>query len=157
MSRVWILSAVLVASLLAGPSASGTRAQDTEKKKDKDSVELVVRGCLKGRALQANDVRLAEEEERAPVIQARTFRVDGAREILDEVKRQNKRYVEATGRVKRSALTPAGAGITVGRTRITVLPGAGDPSRMRQPTPNAGVVHIDVTAVRVVAESCPSK
>jgi hypothetical protein len=152
------LSALLVASLFASPAAAGAPPQeDAEKKKDKDSVGLVVSGCLKGRALQADDVRPANEEEQAPLIRARTFRVNGAREILDEVKRQNNRYVEVTGRVKRSALTAAGAGITVGRTRITVMPGAGDPSRAPQTSPNAGVLPIEVTAVRVVAERCEGR
>jgi hypothetical protein len=157
MNRIWVSSAaVLVACLFAMPSGWHAQAQDAEKNKDKekDSIELVVRGCLKGRGLQAEDVSLAKDEEQIPAIQARAFRVNGTREILDEIKRQNKRYIEVTGLVKRSALMAPGTGITVGRTRITVMPGAGDPSRMRQPTPNAGVVHIDATAVRVVAESC---
>jgi hypothetical protein len=33
----------------------------------------------------------------------------------------------------------------------------GDPSRTSTPYPNAGVLHLDVTAVRVVVESCSSK
>lgn len=157
MNRACIVSAALVASVSAGVSASA-RTQDTEKSnKEKESVELVVSGCLKGRALQAEDVRPAKEEERLPVVQARAFRVNGARAILDEVKRQHKRYVEVTGLVKRAALTAGGPGITVGRTRITVLPGAGDPSRAPQASPNAGVVPIEVTALRVVAESCAGR
>jgi len=156
MSRACLVSAALVTCLSAGPTSSAARSQDTEKI-NKESVELVVTGCLKGRALQAEDVRPAKEEERAPVVQARAFRVNGARAILDEVKRQNKRYVEVTGLVKRTALTTMGPGITVGRTRITVLPGAGDPSRAPQASPNAGVVPIEVTALRVVAESCAGR
>jgi hypothetical protein len=150
------LALLVVSLVIAAPFAQ--KEEETDKKKDKDSVELVVTGCLKGRALQAEEVRPAKEDEQVPVIQARTFRVNGAREVMDEVKKQNNRYVEATGRVKRSALTTPGPGINVGRARITVTPGSmGNPSRAPQYDPNAGVVHIDVTAVRVLAENCSFK
>ncbi|MGH9313191.1 MAG: hypothetical protein ACRD1S_08330 [Vicinamibacterales bacterium] len=149
--------ALLVASLfIAAPFAQ--KEEETDKKKDRDSVELVVTGCLKGRALQAEEVRPAKENEQVPVIQARTFRVNGAREMLDELKKQNNRYVEATGRVKRLALTAPGPGISVGGARITVTPGSmGNPSRAPQYDTNAGVLHIDVTAVRVLAGNCSLK
>jgi hypothetical protein len=155
------MAARLMAGCLLLSSSAAVALQETkedEKKKDKDSVELVVTGCLKGRALQAEEVRPTKEGDDIPVIQARAFRVDGAREILDEIKKQNNRYVAATGRVKRSALLAPGPGIDVGRGRITVVPGTmGDPSRTSTPYPNAGVLHLDVTAVRVIAESCSSK
>jgi hypothetical protein len=142
--------------VLCGPTAAGQeRTPEDETKKDKDSVELVVKGCLKGRSLEAEEVRPAKEGADIPVIQARAFRVDGARAVLDEIKKQNNRYVEATGRVKRSALLAPGPGIDVGRARITIVPGSmGDPSRAPQYAANAGVLHLDVTAVRVVAERC---
>jgi hypothetical protein len=155
-----LLAPLLVAGLTI-PGAALARQEQTdeaEKKIDKESIELVVTGCLKGRALQAEEVRPTKEADQTAVIQARTFRVNGAREVMDELKKQNNRYVEATGRVKRSSLLAPGPGIDVGRARITVTPGAmGNPSRAPQYDPNAGVLHIDVTAVRVVAESCSNK
>jgi hypothetical protein len=105
--------------VLCGPTAAGQeRTPEDETKKDKDSVELVVKGCLKGRSLEAEEVRPAKEGADIPVIQARAFRVDGARAVLDEIKKM------------------------------------GDPSRAPQYAANAGVLHLDVTAVRVVAERC---
>ncbi|HEX2342744.1 MAG TPA: hypothetical protein VHI98_19855 [Vicinamibacterales bacterium] len=116
-----------------------------------------VTGCLKERALQAEEVRPTIEGDDIPVIQARAFRVNGAREVLDEIKKQNNRCVEATGRVKRSSLLAPGPGIDVGRARIIVTPGAmGDPSRAPQCT-TGGVVHLDITAVRMMSESCSVK
>jgi hypothetical protein len=158
MRPLRIVAPLLAAYLLtSGLAAARQENKDEEenKKKDKDSVELVVTGCLKGRALQAEEVRPAKEDEQAPVVQARTFRVNGTRDVLDEIKKQNNRYVEATGRVKRSTLVAAGPGISVGRARITVTPGSmGNPSRAPQYDQNAGVLHIDVTAVRVLADNC---
>lgn len=155
-----LIAPLLVAALTIPGAAIVARQEQTEedeKKKDKESIELVVTGCLKGRALQAEDVRPAREDD-LTVIQARTFRVNGAREVMDELKKQNNRYVEAKGRVKRSSLAAIGPGIEVGGARITVTPGTmGNPSRAPQHNPNAGVLHIDVTAVRVVSESCSSK
>ena len=155
-----LLAPLLVAGLTIPGAAVVARQEQTEedeKKKDKESIELVVTGCLKGRALQAEEVRPAREDD-LTVIQARTFRVNGAREVMDELKKQNNRYVEAKGRVKRSSLAAIGPGIDVGGARVTVTPGTmGNPSRAPQHNPNAGVLHIDVTAVRMVSESCSSK
>jgi hypothetical protein len=157
MAPARIAARLLAVSLFLSTSAVAAQ-QDTkeeeDKKKDKDSVEILVTGCLKGRALQAEEVRPAREGEDVPVIQARTFRTNGAREILDELKKQDKRYVEVTGRVKRSSLLAPGPGIDVGRGRITVMPGAmGDPSRAPQYA-TSGALHIDVSAVRMVSETC---
>jgi hypothetical protein len=157
MEPIRIMPPLLAACLLLSGSVAARQENkdEADKKKDKDSVELVVIGCLKGRALQAEEVRPADDEEQLPVIQARAFRVNGKREVLDEIKKQNNRYVEATGRVKRSALAAPGPGISVGGARITVTPGAmGNPSRAPQYDQNAGVLHIDVTAVRVLSENC---
>jgi hypothetical protein len=159
LSRVArLLGVSLIVSSSAVAAWQETKeTKEGEKKKDKDSIELVVTGCLKGRALQAEEVRPTIEGDDIPVIQARAFRVNGAREILDEIKKQNNRYVEATGRVKRSSLLAPGPGIDVGRGRITVMPGTmGDPSRSPQYA-TGGVVHLDVTAVRMVSESCSVK
>jgi hypothetical protein len=160
MALSFPIAHVLAAGLILSSSAAAQETQESkegEKKKDKDSIELVVSGCLKGRALQAEEVRPTIEGDDIPVIQARAFRVNGPREILDEIKKQNNRYVEATGRVKRSSLVAPGPGIDVGRARITVTPGAmGDPSRSPQ-YQNAGVVHLEVTAVRMVSETCSTK
>lgn len=151
---------LLLACLIASGPAAAARQQTTEedeKKKDKESIELVVTGCLKGRALQAEEAKPTKEDD-LTVIQARTFRVNGTREVMDEIKKQNNRYVEAKGRVKRSSLAAIGPGIDVGGARITVTPGTmGNPSRAPQYNPNAGVLHIDVTALRVVAENCSVK
>lgn len=159
MRAIGTVASLLVACLISSGGAASARQEQTEedeKKKDKESIELVVTGCLKGRALQAEEVRPAKEDD-LTVIQARTFRVNGAREVMDEITKQNNRYVEAKGRVKRSALLAPGPGIDVGGARITVTPGMGNPSRAPQYNPNAGVLHIDVTAVRMVSESCSTK
>ena len=158
MRAVGTVASLLVACLISSGAAALARQEHTdEKKKDKDSIELVVTGCLKGRALQAEEVRPAKEDD-LTVIQARTFRVNGTREVMDELKKQNNRYVEAKGRVKRSSLAAIGPGIDVGGARITVTPGTmGNPSRAPQHNPNAGVLHIDVTAVRTISETCSFK
>jgi hypothetical protein len=160
MRAIGTVAPLLLACLIASGPAAAARQQTTEedeKKKDKDSIELVVTGCLKGRALQAEEAKPTKEDD-LTVIQARTFRVNGAREVMDEIKKQNNRYVEAKGRVKRSSLAAIGPGIDVGGARITVTPGTmGNPSRAPHYNPNAGVLHIDVTAVRMIAETCSLK
>jgi hypothetical protein len=114
-----------------------------------DSVEITVIGCLKGRALKTVP-RRGVDVERGPHVGERTFRVNGKREVMDEVKRRDRQLVEVIGIVKRSALDDKG--VTAGRVSISGgSPVAGSGGL---PTGADNVPVLDATSVRWRASSC---
>jgi hypothetical protein len=139
------VAVAMVALALAGAQVEG---QEKSRVPD-DSVELTVVGCLKGRAF-TTVTRRDVDVERGPYVGERTFRLNGKREVMDEVKRRNRQLVEVIGVVKRSALDDKG--VTSGRVSITggsPVAGSG-----RVPTGADNVPVMDVTSVRPRAGSC---
>jgi hypothetical protein len=114
-----------------------------------DSVEVTVIGCLKGRALTTVN-RPDAEVERGPYVGERTFRLNGKREVMDEVKRRNRQLVEVIGVVKRSALDDKG--VTSGRVSISGGPPVAGSGHVPAGIDNVPVM--DVTSVRQRAGSC---
>lgn len=141
------MTAVVVMLALA---LAGARANPQEKPRvPEDSVELTVVGCLKGRVLTTVPPREADVQ-RGPVVGERTFRVNGKREVMDEVKKRNRQLVEVVGLVKRSALDDKG--LKAGRVAISggsPVAGSGN-----IPTGIENVPVMDVTSVRLRATSC---
>lgn len=128
-------------------------AQETpqEKKVPKDSLMLVVTGCLKGRVLAVSEAR-REDTQSGPIIKAKSFRVAAKGEVMDDIKRYDNHLVEATGLVKKSALIEPGIkigkGITIGGGPPVAGSGGG------RPVPSEALPVMDVTAVRVRNVSC---
>jgi hypothetical protein len=114
-----------------------------------DSVEVVVIGCLTGRALKTADVKYVDTQS-GPDVRSRTFRVAAKREVMKEIEKENGRLVEVTGIVKRSALDDTGVRVG-GRVEI----GGGSPvSRSGIPSVADSVPVMDVSSVRARASSC---
>jgi hypothetical protein len=115
-----------------------------------DSVELTVVGCLKGRAFSTVPQREADVQ-RGPNVGQRTFRLAGKREVMDEVKKLDRRLVEIVGIVKRSSLDDKG--VKIGGVAISGgSPVAGSGGGVPSGTDNVPVM--DVTSVRERAASC---
>jgi hypothetical protein len=139
------LAAMLVVLALAAP-------QETKQEKPKvpkDSVELTVVGCLKGRVLKTVEQRQADVES-GPNVGARSFHLASKKAVTEEIKRQQGHLVEVTGLVKRSSLDEKG--IKVGRVAI----GGGSPvaGTRSMPNPADNVTVMDVSSVRLRATSC---
>ncbi len=135
--------------VLAG-ALLGARAEPQERPRvPDDSVELTVVGCLKGRSLTTVSRRGANVE-RGPYVGERIFRLNGKKDVLDEVKKRNRQLVEVVGLVKRSALDDKG--IKSGRVSI----GGGSPVAGGAGIPHGGgdVPVMDVSSVRMRATSC---
>jgi hypothetical protein len=145
--KTMTIAALVIALALAGI------AQETpqEKKVPKDSLMLVVTGCLKGRVLAVSDVR-QEDTQTGPIVKAKSFRVAAKGDVMDDIKKYDKHLVEATGLVKKSALIEpglkVGKGITIGGGPPMAGSGAG------RPVPSEALPVMDVTAVRVRNVSC---
>ena len=98
------LAAMLVVLALAAPQEP---PQEKPKKVPKDSVELTVVGCLKGRVLKTVDRRETDVES-GPYVGARSFHLASKKPVSEEIKRQQGHLVEVTGLVKRSSLDDRG-------------------------------------------------
>lgn len=132
-----------------------TPQQETPKDKPrvpKDSIELVITGCLKGRVLAVSDVRRTDVES-GPPIRARSFRLAGKREVMDLVKAENNHLVDVTGIIKRSALYEEGMKVGKGITITGGRPVAGS-GAMAAPDPSQMVPVMDVESIRQRATSC---
>src|SRR4051812_29466678 len=128
-------------------------AQETprERKVPKDSIELAITGCLTGRVLAVSDVRRPDAES-GPLVRAKSFRLAGKRDVMDDVKNEDHHLVEVTGLVRKTALMESG--VKIGK-RITV--GGGNPvagSSGARPAPPETIPVMDVWSIRMRASSC---
>ena len=141
---------LLISILLA---AMAVPTQET-KSVPKDSVEIFARGCLKGRVFTATSAPEDEGVRRGPDVVGLHFRVNGPREVMDEVKKQNGHRVEVVGLVRKAALDDQGIGMKVGGARVVIGAPSGDPTRMNPRTTPTSVAVIDLTAIRSLSDSC---
>ena len=140
------MKSLLVAVLFA---ASAAQEGQDRPKVPKDSVELTVIGCLEGRILSTVE-RREVDVQRGPNVGARTFRVNGKKEVMDEVKKRNHQLVEVVGVVKRSSLDDQG--VKSGRVAISGGPPVTGTGRL--PTGAENVPVMDVSSVTLRATSC---
>jgi hypothetical protein len=115
----------------------------------KDSVELTVIGCLQGRILSTLD-RRGTDVESSPYVGERTFRLNGKKDVMNEVKRRQHQLVEVVGLVKRSALDDKG----LKSGRVSISGGSPVAGMGGLPTGVDQVPVMDVTAVRMRSTSC---
>ncbi len=143
-----MITALLLAVALVLPQ--GQEAPKGKPRIPKDSIELVVIGCLSGRVLAIDDVRQTDVES-GPVVRARSFRLAGKRDVMNIVKEENHRMVEVTGIVKRSSLIEPG--VKIGK-RITI--GGGNPVAGGRGAPDPGeyIPVLDLESVQPRGTSC---
>ena len=145
---------VLLSLALVPALALAVQAQDKPKPLKKGD-SLIIKGCLRGSAVEGAETmrRDAEGEARrdedVPVL---TYRLEGKKDLLKELKEQyDKKTVEVRG-ILRSDLSGAGVGTTVGNTRI----GIGlDPRTSRSPyATDQAIPVLEVTAFDGSSISC---
>ena len=142
ITMIWFLTALTLVSPISLSFQERPRIP-------KDSVEIVVIGCLTGRALKTSDVKFVDTQS-GPTVGSRTFRLAAKRDLMKEIKRENGHLVEVSGVVKRSALDEQG--VKVG-SRVEI--GGGSPvSRSGIPSPADSIPVMDVTSIRTRASSC---
>ena len=122
----------------------------------KDSVEVVSRGCLKGRVFTGTGQPEGEGGQQGPDITGRSFRVSAPREVMAIVKQNDGHLVEVVGIVRKAALDDQGVGFRMGRgTRVVIGAPGHDPTRMNSPATAPSVPNMDVTAIRYIDDRCP--
>lgn len=143
---------LLFAALIAIGSTAPPQAQETPAV-PKDSLALVVTGCLKGRVLAPSDVRQPDVQT-GPDVRGRSFRLAAKRDVMKDIKKEDGRVVKVTGLVRKSAL--AEPGFKVGRSRIVIgaPPASTDPTANPARDPIARTIVMDVTAVEPLGPSC---
>jgi hypothetical protein len=144
-----MITLTLLLALLSSPQ----EPQQERPKVPKDSIMLVVTGCLKGRVLAVSDVR-QEDTQSGPIVKAKSFRVAGKKDLMKEVKEHDGHLVDVTGIVKKSSLIEPG--IKVGKS-VTI--GGGPPvagSGGTAPIPHEYIPVLDAESVRMRASTCGS-
>lgn len=141
-----IAAPILVLAVLAGDAP----LSQEPAKVPKDSVQLIVTGCLKGRVLTAVEApEVGEGELDVPV---HRFQISGKKPLLKQVRLHDREEVEVTGLVRKLDLKEPGLRVPGGR--IVIAPGqASDPHRL--PTrPADRVILIEVLEFRPLGREC---
>lgn len=146
-----MLTAIVVAVFSAGPAAQQSA------KVPKDSIQLVVTGCLKGRLLTTTrtpKVVVGGEEDENEELDAPIdrFQVSGKKAILDEVKKHDRKEVEVVGLVRKSDLEEPGIRVPGGR--VVISPGRGGDRYGAPGPPPQRVALLQATSVKLLEGSC---
>jgi hypothetical protein len=142
--------------LLVGVAMASGAVAAQERKPPADSEELSLAGCAKGRTFI-----VAEGPEHEPrqvvVAPGRRFRLEGPKDVLDNIKRREGRLIEVTGLVRKSQVAgPGGIPIAGGRIRIGgTVPRSPMTDPARDPAYNQAIM--DVSAWRLLAGSCTER
>ena len=114
---------------------------------------MSISGCARGRVFTV--LRSPEHETRGVDIQeGRKLRLEGKKEVLAEIKTNERSMVELTGLMRQSDIVQPGVSMAGGRVRISPAGGPGGPTG-RDPGPSPAV--LDVESMRLLNSTCPSK
>lgn len=144
------LTASLVAIALASVTVLAQQGQEEGKRKvPKDSVEVTVTGCLKGRVLQVSDVKQTDTQSSPPVRQ-HSLRLAGKKDVMSDVKKRDGHFVEVIGLLKKADLVQPGVRFKGGR--VVVGGASGGPGAIPSPVENVAV--LDVSSVQTTGGEC---
>ena len=122
----------LCLSLILLVAVGALAAQD--RKLPKKGETLVIRGCLRGSSVESAETRTVDAEgetKTEDLVPSLTYRLQGKKDLLKELKDKHDRKVVEVKGILRSELAGSGLGTTVGNTRITIgvdaRPGTGGP------------------------------
>jgi hypothetical protein len=146
---------LIAAAVMATPALAQEQNQEEGKPKvPKDSLQVVVLGCLKGRVLKAADVRQPDVQS-GPTIRNTAFRLAGNKERMKEVKENDGQRVQISGLIKKSALQESGMKFKGGRIAVGGGPTASGTTG-RPPDPAENVLVMDVLTVEGLGGTCGS-
>jgi len=143
--------ALLLAAAPLAPAAA-QEAQEERPKVPKDSLLVVITGCIKGRVIRSADVRQVDTTSGYNV-RGTTFRLAGKKDVMNAVKEEDGRQAEITGLIKKSSLIEQGIKFKGGRVVIGGGTTAGTGS---MPSPAENVLVLDALTVRGLGGSCES-
>ena len=126
-------------------------AQTPPQKPPKKGDTIIVRGCLRGSAVESADLLVEDAEgdtKQNDQVPALTYRLQGDKSVVKELKDKHDRMVVQVKGILRSELSQSGIGTTVGRTRITIGADPRNPTRgAEQPLPVLEAKSFEATTV----------
>jgi hypothetical protein len=138
----------IITLLLCGVPLS---AQTVTQKPPKKGDTIIVRGCLRGSAVEHADLLVEDEDGNArqnDQVPTLTYRLQGDKNVLKELKDKHDRMVVQVKGILRSELSRSGIGTDVGRTRITIGVDPRNPTRgAEQPLPVLEAKSFEATTV----------
>lgn len=145
-----MLARITLAALIAAVPLAAQEGQERPKPVPKDSLRVVITGCVKGRVIRAADVRQVDTASGYDV-RSKTFRLEGKKDVMKGIKEVDGERAEVTGLIRKAALIEPGIKLMGGRVRIGAGSTGGTSSR---PDPAQDVVVLDVEAVQGLGGSC---
>jgi hypothetical protein len=132
------------------------RAAAQEKPLPKNEVRVQIPGCAYNRTFLSGTSPKGEPV--GAIKEGRRFKMNGSKELLADIKKQEPSMIEITGRIRRADLddtrgVDVGGGVRVGggRPQAPVGAGAGGPAL------GYNEVIIDVESFRLLPDRCPSR
>ncbi len=119
----------------------------------KDSMLVEARGCLKGRVFTATSPIEHEGALRGPDISGKHFRINGKKELTNQVKAHDGHTVEISGIVRKADLADGGVGFKVGGARVVIGAQGSNPAARNTPTAPM-VPTMDALTLRFVEDRC---
>src|SRR5262245_28728432 len=136
---------------LAAAFASQTDKPKPPKKWD----TVVIRGCLRGSAVEGAEMSTLDaegeqrHEDQVPVL---TYRLQGKKDVLNALReKHDRKVVEVKGILRTDLSASSGIGRDVGRTRITV---GVDPRTARSQGADQVIPVLEATSFEGTSESC---
>jgi len=131
------LTTLLVTLLVSAVPVSAQ--QDEKGKLPKKGDHLVIKGCLRGNAVEQAEAMFLDEDgdprQQDAQLPIFTYRLEGDKKLLKDLKTKHDRMVVEVKGVLRSDLSPGGLGTTVGRTRINIGVDPASSRGAQQPVP----------------------
>ena len=126
------------------------RAAAQEKPLPKNEVRVQIPGCAYNRTFLSGTSPKGEPV--GAIKEGRRFKMNGSKELLADIKKQEPSMIEITGRIRRADLDDTrGVDVGGGRPQAPVGAGAGGPAL------GYNEVIIDVESFRLLPDRCPSR
>lgn len=147
-----MLARLVLAALVATVPLAAQQEQE-KPKVPKDSLLVVVTGCIKGRVIRAADVRQTDTTS-GYNIRSATFRLEGKKDVKKQIEGLNEQRAEVTGLIKKSSLIEPGVKFKGGRVVVGGTAPGSTPGAI--PSPAENVVVLDAISAVAVGGSCGS-
>jgi len=145
--------------LVVGVAIAGGAAGAQERKPPSDSAELSLPGCAKGRTFIVTEGP-EHEPRQVAVAPGRRFRLEGPKDVLNDIKRREGQLIEVTGLVRKSDVAgPGGISAAGGRVQIGAGPPRAGTSPTGDPARESGYNQaiMDVSAWRLLDGTCKER
>jgi hypothetical protein len=126
-------------------------AQSSAQKPPKKGDTIIVRGCLRGSAVEQAELMVEDAEgevRQNDQVPRLTYRLQGDKNVLKSLRDKHDRMVVQVKGILRSELSGSGIGTNVGRTRITIGVDPRNPTQgAEQPLPVLDAKSFEATTV----------